>query len=195
MLTVNHGHAVVALDNAVGGLHRGAFVVSNVALPGAVPTAAGLVVVFSKPGSDLFDLGPEGFGVLFFLFYNGFVRFGLVHLAVTGDDLADGFFHLLFLMLQLFLGPAPLLGGVRGQLAAVHREHFLADQAHFVTDQKHFEEKLDRFLVIRGDEVSYGGEVRPGVCGEGHEDNIIVAAFGDLPAGGYSLGIGVEDDL
>ena len=52
MLAVYHGDPVVALDHAVRGLHRGAFIVGNVALPG-LALAAGLVVVFRKPRLDL----------------------------------------------------------------------------------------------------------------------------------------------
>lgn len=98
-------------------------------------------------------------------------------------------------MLKLFLGSAPLLGGVRRELAAVYREHLFADEAHFVTDQEHFEEELDSFLILERDEIGYCREVRPGVGGEGHKDYVLIAAVGDLSARCDSLGIGVEDDL
>jgi len=37
--------------------------------------------------------------------------------------------------------------------------------------------------------------VRPGVGGKGHEDDVLIAAISDLPAGGDPFGIGVENDL
>jgi hypothetical protein len=114
---------------------------------------------------------------------------------VAGDDLLDGLFHLLFLLLKVCLGPAPLLRGVRGEFAAVHGKHFLADQAHLVADQEHFEEELDDLLVQGGDEIGDGGEVGLGVGGQGHENDVLPAALLDLPAGGDAPGIGVKNDL
>ncbi len=77
MLAVDHRYAVVALDDAVGGLHVGAFIVGDVALP-RFALAAGLVVVFLEPGFDLFDLRLEGGNVLLFLLYDRLVGLGFV---------------------------------------------------------------------------------------------------------------------
>ena len=85
--------------------------------------------------------------------------------------------------------------GVGRKLAPVHGEHLFADQAHLVADQEDFEEKSDRFPVLGGDEVGYRREVRPGVGGEGHKDDVFIAAVGDLAAGGYSLGVCIQDYL
>ena len=148
VLAVDHGDPVVSLDHAVGGFHRGAFIVGDVAFSGFF-SAAGLVVVFRQPVPDLFDLFLKGGDILLFFFYNGPVSLCLVRLPMLGDDLIDGFFHLFFFMRQLFLGPAPLLGGVRRELAPVHGEHFLADQAHLVAYEQYFEEELDGLLVLR----------------------------------------------
>ena len=51
------------------------------------------------------------------------------------------------------------------------------------------------FLVQRGNEVCYGGEVGLGVGGQGHEDDVLSAALLDLPTGGDAPRVGVEDDL
>ena len=194
VFAVHHGDAVVSLDHAMGGLHRGAFVVGDVALSGFTPL----------PG--LSSLSVSQF-LIFFTFSRRVAAycssFSITALSVSDLSISrclvtisrDGFFHLFFFMRQVFLGPAPFLRGVRGELASVHGEHLFADQAHLVADEQHFEEELDCFLVLGGDEVGDGGEVRPGIGGQGHEDDVFVAAVSYLPAGSDPFGIGVEDDL
>ena len=62
---------------------------------------------------------------------------------MAGDDLADDLLHLLFLFGKVFLGTAPLFGGIGGELDAVDGKEFLADEIQFVTDEEDFEKEVD----------------------------------------------------
>ena len=50
VLVIDHGHTVIALDHAVGGLHLGALVVGDVALYG-LTCFTRLVVMLFEPGT------------------------------------------------------------------------------------------------------------------------------------------------
>ena len=194
VLVIHHGYAIVALDHAVGGLHRGALVVGDIALYGLIRLTR-LVIVFFEPGPYLLDVLLQGGHILFFLSGDVFVLFCLVRLPMAGDDLPDNLLHLLFLFGKVFLGSAPFLRGVGGELDTVDGKHLLADEVHLVTDEEDFEKELDDLLIKGRDEVGNGGEVGGGIAGEGHEDDVLPTALLYLPAGGDAPGVGIEDDL
>ena len=111
------------------------------------------------------------------------------------DDVFNRFLDLLFLLVEVFFCPAPLFGGVGGELAAVYCKHLFADQAHLITDQKHVAKQRADLFVHRGDKVGDRGEVRLCVGRERHEDDIVPAARFDPATCGDAAGVGVEDDL
>ena len=175
-------------------LHLGAFVVGQVALE-RLPLLARFVVILLQPFPDLLGFLLQRFHVLLFLGLGFHAGFAGVHLPMPPDDLSDNFLHLLFLMLQLLFGPAPFLRGVRRHLAAIHREHLFTDQPHRITDHQHFQKEMDYLPVQAGNKSGDGGEVGPGVSRQRHEDNFLVAALGDLPAGSNPSGLGIQNDL
>ena len=99
------------------------------------------------------------------------------------------------LFLEIRPGAAPFLAGVRRHLATVDGEHLLADQPQIVADQQHISEQVDDFLVHGGDEIGNGGEMGPGVGGQGHEDHILPAGLLDLPAGDNAPRVTIEHNL
>src|SRR6185295_6564325 len=59
----------------------------------------------------------------------------------------------------------------------------------------HFQKERDDLPVQAGNKIGDGGEVGPGVGRQRHEDNILLAALRDLPAGSNPSGVGIQNDL
>ena len=56
-------------------------------------------------------------------------------------------------------------------------------------------EQVDNLLVHGGNEIGDGGEVRLGISGQGHEDDVLPAGPLDLAAGDDAPRVGIEHDL
>ena len=82
---------------------------------------------------------------------------------MAGDHLADDLLHLFFLSGKVFLGAAPFLGGIGGELDSVYGKELLTDEVQLVTDEEDFEKECDDLLTKGRDEVGYRGEVGPGI--------------------------------
>jgi len=117
---------------------------------------------------DLLDLAPVRLDLLC-VFRLRTVCLLLVALTVPVDDPFRHTLQLLPLLLQLAVSPAPLLGGIRRQLAAIHREVLLADQTQLRGVQQHIPKQPHDLAVELPDEARQRREVRPGVGRQRHE--------------------------
>ena len=66
---------------------------------------------------------------------------------------------------------------------------------HLVADQQHIPKQVDDLFIHGGDEIGDGGEVRPRIGGQSHEDDVFPAGLLDLPAGDDAPRVGIEHDL
>ena len=194
VLGVNRGDSVIALDHPMRSFHLGRFIVRDVALF-RLAGFAGLVIMVLQPFPEFTGPLAQGVHILLFTGRTIFIRLSAVMLPVGGDDMGNGFLKLCRLFLEISPGAAPFLGSVAWNLTAVDGEHFHADQAQVIADQEHIPKQVDDLPVHGGDEVGNGGEMRPGIGGQGHEDNVLPAGLLDLPAGDDAPRVGVEHDL
>src|SRR3990170_2310617 len=194
MLAIHRGHAVIALNDPMRGLHLGALVIGEVAFE-RLPGLPDLIVIFGQPALEFLDLAAERPAILFFLGRK-------VRGNTTGIPFAMNLEHALYRPLQLLLlflqfgfGATPFLAGIRGQLAAINGKQLLANQPQLITVEQHIpKDRLD--LSGHGrDKMGYGGEVRLGVRRERHEDHILPAGTLYLAAAKNAAGIGIEHNL
>ncbi len=114
---------------------------------------------------------------------------------MAADDRARGLLHLLLPVAELLMRPTPLFGRIGGQLAAVDREVFLADQTQLFAVQQDIAEQCDDLVLERTDEARDGGEMRPRIRRQRHEHHVAPAGLGELPTRDQPLGVAIEHDL
>jgi len=195
MLGIDGGHAGVALNHAVAGRHLGALIVGDVALD-FLAAAADPFFVLDQKVLDLAAGGLQRLDLLLFALPPRRLR-GLptIFFAVPLEQKAHRPVDLLCFLPQVLFGPAPLLGSVRGHLAAVDGKHLPAQQAHFAADQQHLAEQGGDLLGRVRNEGGNGGEVGPAVGRERHEDHVLATECFDLAATGDPPRIGQQHDL
>src|SRR6187549_3538943 len=93
------------------------------------------------------------------------------------------------------MGAAPLLGGVRRQLAPVYGEVFLADQAELGGVQQHVTEQTDDLAVKLADEGGQRREVGPCIGRKSPKYHVAPASFGQRAAGDDALVVAIQHDL
>lgn len=96
---------------------------------------------------------------------------------------------------QFLVRSAPLLGGIRGQLAAIDGEVVRADQPQSIGVQQHIGEHGRHFVVHRGDEIGNGAEVRPGVGRRCHELHVALTGCGQFAAGYNAFVVAKQHDF
>lgn len=194
VFAVDGGDTSVALDDAVRGLHLGALGVGDVALD-LLATSSPARIGFRQKALDL----PRGGAQLPDLLLLPFDHLGIllppVVLTVPAEDSPHRTVDLAPLAVQLLMGAAPFLNGIGRELAAVHGEHLLTDQAQLITHENDLGEEVGDRLGRAGDEVSQGGEVGAGVGRQGPEGDVLPAQPLDAPAAGDAPRVGVDDDL
>jgi hypothetical protein len=79
--------------------------------------------------------------------------------------------------------------------ATVDGKHLPADQAQVITDKQYIPEQMDDLFIHGGNEFGNGGEMGPGISGQGHEDHVFMAGLFNLPAGDDVSGVSVEYNL
>jgi hypothetical protein len=77
----------------------------------------------------------------------------------AGDQMGDGALHLRCLAFKVGTGATPLLGGFRGQIAAINGKHVLADQPLRVAYHQHVAKHRCDFLAQRRHEIRRRGEM------------------------------------
>src|SRR4051812_35035347 len=159
---VHHGQAVVALQHTARAAHLGALRISEVALLLVAAWSLLLLVGLQK----ILEIGNFAAIVLGLSFG---VQRGLgalleqVALAVALNDAFSDTLKLPALGFELLMGAAPLLGGVRGQLAPVYREVLFTDQAELGGVQQHVTEQTDDLAIKLADEGCQRREMGPSI--------------------------------
>ena len=99
------------------------------------------------------------------------------------------------LFLQICPGPAPLFGGLGGQLAPVNGEHLLADQSQLVAHHQHLVEEFSDLLMRAGNKLCNGSEVGATVGRDDHEHHIFPTQGFDFATAGDASRVGQQHDL
>src|SRR5512140_2074198 len=159
---IDDGESVVALNHAAGRSHLRAFGIGQIALLLVAGRATLLLVVFQE-GFDLGDLSPIVLCLLGLAARASAFALLPITLPVSLDNPLGNSLQLLALLLEFLVGAAPLLGGIRGQFAAIDREVFLADQAQPRGIEQHVAEQARDLLLQAADESGNGREVRSGI--------------------------------
>ena len=74
-----------------------------------------------------------------------------------------------------------ILGSIGREFDAINGKHLLADEVHLVTDKQDRKEEPHDLFIQCGNKIGDGGEMRYGIAGEGHEDDILLATLLYLP--------------
>src|SRR5688572_4935168 len=94
---IDTGHAIIALNHAVGALHLGAFVVGEITLL-RLAALSRLIVILGKPAFDLRYLLAKRLQLPTLALHSRRITLRLIELAMSGEEIANGPRHLLFLL-------------------------------------------------------------------------------------------------
>src|SRR5262249_15846628 len=112
MFLIDHGHPVVALDHPMAGRHLGALGIGDIALA-LVTTGTDVLLAGFQKILNLFDLSLLCGHFLVVLLVHGTLLLCVFPVPVPCHALFPRRLVLLLLFAKLFMGPTPLLGGVR----------------------------------------------------------------------------------